>query len=413
MERLIHYLRGHVRIRVWGYSPERFMNLCSNHNILLWDIKNHGDYYTMCISIVGFFQLKNIAKKTKTKVAIEQKYGLPFFVPHMKKRSIFIVGLLGCLIFLQWMSEFIWTIEITGNQSITEDVLMDFLEEKGICCGQKKKILDIEELEKALRKQYDEITWTSARLDGTKLCIQIKENERGMPVIEEPITEGMDLKAEKSGVIVDMITRSGVPLVKINDEVEQGEILVSGAVPVYGEDAAIKEYLMCRADADIYLECSYEYRERLPIEYQCKVYTGNERKIPYIRFGGKELRLAFTENEFIKSDCVVSENRPEPLPDFYLPVSYGSYCYREYVLTEKKYTQEQAKELCQEKLERIIQTLEEKGVQILQKNVKIKKDSRQYELQADFTVVEKTGVPVATEAKTVPNEDGTEVIKEQ
>ena len=100
MEKLIHFLRGYLRIKVWGYSPERFMNLCGNRDILLWDIERHGTYYTMCISIRGFRELKPITGKTKTRVAILRRYGLPFFVPHMKKRSMFIVGLLGCLLFL-------------------------------------------------------------------------------------------------------------------------------------------------------------------------------------------------------------------------------------------------------------------------------------------------------------------------
>ncbi len=413
MEKLIHFLRGYVRIKVWGYSPERFMNLCSNHDLLLWDIRNHGTYYTMCISIAGFWHLKKITKKTGTRVSIEEKNGLPFFVPRMKKRSIFILGLLGCLIFLQWMSNFVWTIEITGNQRLTTDVLTDFLEENGIVCGCQKKILDIEELEKTLRKQFDCIIWTSARLEGTRLCIQIKENERQLPVIEEPVSDGMDLLADKNGKIVSMITRSGVPQVKINDEVEAGEVLVSGAVPVYGEDQAVREYLMCRADADIYLEYTYQYKEKLPVTYQCKSYTGNTQKIPYIRIWGKEICFPMPLKEFQKSDCIVSEKRLELLKDFYLPVSFGSFCYREYVLMEQTYTEKQAKNLCQKKLERIIQTLEEKGVQILQKNVKIKRNSRQYELQADFVVVEKTGISVATQTKALPAADGTEAVKEQ
>ena len=70
MEKLFHFLRGYVKIRVWGYSPERFINLCGNRDILLWDIARHGAYYTMCISIRGFRQLKPITKKTKTRVAI-------------------------------------------------------------------------------------------------------------------------------------------------------------------------------------------------------------------------------------------------------------------------------------------------------------------------------------------------------
>lgn len=412
MEKLVHFLRGYVKIKVWGYSPERFMNLCGNHDILIWKIENHGTYYTMYISISGFRKLRSITKKTKTRVVILQKNGLPFLLPHMRKRSIFIIGLLSCLLFLHAMSYYIWTIEIVGNSSVTTDVLMDFLEERGIVCGSSKKALDIELLEKSIRERFDIVTWTSARLDGTKLYIQIRENERAAPQIEEKSTEGMDLQATKKGTIVSMVTRSGVPLVKASDEIEPGDTLVSGAVPIYGEDTLVKEYRFCKADADIYLQCAYSYEEKLPITYQCKVYTGAEKKLPYLRIFEKELKLPFVKNSFSKSDCVVSENKLELLKDFYLPVTFGNYCYREYELIGKKYTQEQAKKLCTEKLSQIIETLGEKGVQIIQKNVKIEKDSAHYILRADFIVIEKTGTLVQTKTEN-PKADELKEAKEQ
>ena len=77
MIQVIRYIKGYLAIRVWGFSPERFMNLCSNHNIFLWDIENHGEYYTMKISLKGFFKLKGITRKTGTRVAVTQRYGLP------------------------------------------------------------------------------------------------------------------------------------------------------------------------------------------------------------------------------------------------------------------------------------------------------------------------------------------------
>ena len=413
MEKLFHLLRGYVKIRVWGYSPERFINLCGNRDILLWDIERHGAYYTMCISIRGFRQLKPVTKKTKTRVAILQRYGLPFFIPRMRRRSIFILGLLGCLLFLHGMSHFIWAIEITGNKSVTTDVLMDFLEENQIRCGSKKKDLDIESLEKAIRREFDVVTWTSARLDGSRLVIQIKENSRATPQVEETQQEGMDLLADKSGKIVSIITRSGVPMVRTEDEVEAGEMLVSGAVPVYGEDTAVKDYMFCRADADVYLECAYQFEEKLPIAYQCKSYTGKEETIPYLRIGSREFRLSLKKITYDRSDCVVSENRMEVLKDLYFPVAFGNYCYREYDLTEKEYTKEQAKNICQEKLQRIMETLEQKGVQILQKDVKIVKDSRHYVMRANFTVVEKTGVLVSTKTQRPQAADEEQVTEEQ
>ena len=95
------------------------------------------------------------------------------------------------------------------------------------------------------------------------------------------------------------------------------------------------------------------------------------------------------------------------------PSLYGCYRYREYTLSEKTYTKEQAKSICQEKLERIMETLQEKGVEILRKDVKIVKDSKYYVLQADFTVVEKTGTLVSTKTEKPQEENEMQATKEQ
>ena len=92
------YLKGYVCIRVTGFSPERFMNLCGNREILLWNIRRENDSYYMCLSIAGFYQLRPIVRKTGTKVAIVKRCGLPFLMSRMWKRKIFITGfVLGVL----------------------------------------------------------------------------------------------------------------------------------------------------------------------------------------------------------------------------------------------------------------------------------------------------------------------------
>ena len=66
MLQFIQYLKGYVCIRVWGYSPERFMNLCSNHDILIWNMEHVEGQYEFCISVRGVRQLKPILRKTRT-----------------------------------------------------------------------------------------------------------------------------------------------------------------------------------------------------------------------------------------------------------------------------------------------------------------------------------------------------------
>ena len=42
---------------------------------------------------------------------------------------------------------------------------------------------------------------------------------------------------------MSIVTRSGIPQVKIGDEVKKGDLLVAGEVPIYNDDETIKELI--------------------------------------------------------------------------------------------------------------------------------------------------------------------------
>jgi len=76
--RLWNYIRGYVIIIVKGYFLEKFINICTRRQILLWDIKMRGSgVMTLKISISGFKMLQPIARKTNCSVRIMHKRGLP------------------------------------------------------------------------------------------------------------------------------------------------------------------------------------------------------------------------------------------------------------------------------------------------------------------------------------------------
>ncbi len=188
---ILQFLKGYVRMKIWGVSPERFLNLCSNKNILLWDICKDGDVYTMCISLSAFLQLRPIARKTGVRVVVLQKFGLPFLLPGLLKRKIFIAGLFLCVTFWIVSYRFVWDITLEGNYQITQEVFTDFLASLQVRVGMRKTDLDISALEKEIRRAFPEVTWTSARLSGTRLEISIKENDA--PMLEEPVPVELSL----------------------------------------------------------------------------------------------------------------------------------------------------------------------------------------------------------------------------
>ena len=410
----IQYFKGYVTIKVWGYSAERLLNLCGNHDILVWNIKDHGDYHTMNISVQGFFALKPLLKKTGTRAAVLQRYGLPFFVSKMCKRKIFVIGLIGCMLFWILTSGYIWNIKIDGNFALTEDVLLDYLEEQGVHTAMKKSRLKIEDLERSLREDYDLITWTSVQVEGTTLLIHIKENE--MPKYDQSsqsqTKEGMDLVATRAGTVSYIITRSGVPQVSTGDTVEQGAVLVSGAVPVYNEDTTVRKYQLVQADADIILRYGEDISVEQSVSYEEKRYTGEEKKVYVLGAGDREWSLRLRKIPYQAYDSSVEKKQVKLLEHLYLPFSYGHKTIREYEITQQKHSEEEMKTLMQEEWDKIISTLEEKGVQIAEKNVTIKKNDKKWVLTAHMQLEESAVKLVPTSIEPVvqetPEEETTE-----
>ena len=83
----IRYLKGYVKIRIQGFSPERFLNMCSYHDIYIWGLVPVGNGYEMYISITDFRRLKPLARKTHSKVTLIKRCGFPVFPFSLQKEK--------------------------------------------------------------------------------------------------------------------------------------------------------------------------------------------------------------------------------------------------------------------------------------------------------------------------------------
>lgn len=389
--RLMKYIKGYVRIRLEGASPERFMNLCSNRNILLWNIKEKDNTYEMHISVRGFFELAPILKKTKTKVHVMEKTGVPFVMHKYRKRKIFFLGVILCCLAVHMCSHFIWQIEIYGNCARTTDVLLDYLESENIYHGIRKEKINCEEIETMLRIKYNDIIWASAQIKGTRLVIQLKENT---DITLDEKTEEMesDILSNKDAVIVKMVTRKGTPMVSERDVVKEGDVLVSGQITILDDAEEPTAYHYVAADADIYGKTIYDYNDVFPLTYEEKLYQEKDYKGYYAKV--LDTCFYFGRNRTLepKQDMATEETQLHLGENFYLPITLGEYTIRKYEVIQKKYTKEQANQVAKKRLREFCENLNEKGVEILENNVTIEVTGKECQTTGRFVLIEKLGV---------------------
>lgn len=378
--------KGYVRIKIWGGSAERFIVLCSRNQMLLWDIQADGTYIFANMRLDDFYHCKKLARKAGIRAVVTQRHGLPFLMPKMKKRAFFAVGFsIFCAMWLV-STRMLLHIEIRGNYSISEDVFMDFLQEQGVRIGMWKKDLEIEKLEKKIRETYDVVTWTSGKLDGTILIIDMKENEKY--AVEEVLQEtdhGSSLYATEDGVIEHIYVQYGVPLVKKGTVVQKGDLLVDGSVPVYTEDGTIAAYQYYDASADIGIETTLPVCYTLSKVYTQKQYTKREWEGTYIFIGAKIYRNKWGERKFLYKDLVLQPKTSYTIGDQTFGV--GVFHTYEYRNIEKEYTLEEASQKLMQEFEKNNAIFIEKGVQILEKNVTIEELMENWVLEGTIKVI--------------------------
>lgn len=417
---IIRYLKGYLKIRIIGYSPERFLNACSHRGIYLWDLKSgHGAYETY-ITIQGFRKLKPIIKKTGTKVVITGRFGLPFFLHRYRKRKVFFIGAFVCTFLIYLMSLFIWNIDITGNISRTDETLLSFLETRQVVHGMKKSNVDCARIVKDIRKEYNDIVWVSASIRGTRLIIQVKENEdsfvteetndnnQDREAAEAPANHGTDIVADQDCVITEIVTRKGTPLVHVGDTVKKGDILVSGRVEIHNDAQEVTGYQYQESDADIRGQTILQYETAQSLTYEEKEYTelkaGEEVKKEeiYLKIGDRILCLGNIENKYKQAEYYCFERQFTLGPHFVLPVSYGVRTVRPYRAEEISYTSQELQKRLSAKFHKDCRELEKKGVEIIENNVKIYTEQTSASAKGSLTIITGIGKTKDTEILEVP-----------
>ncbi|WFR59974.1 sporulation protein YqfD [Anaerocolumna sp. AGMB13025] len=367
--KLLHWLRGYLLIRMKGQSPERFINLCSNRYIYLWDLKHKEGEYEFRIMLKDYLKLKPIAKKTGTIPFIKKRYGFPFLIHKYKKRKGYLAGILLFCTILYILSLYIWDISVLGGHSYTQEAMLKFLKNNRIYIGLQKKNIDCQEIEELIRGTYNDIGWVSAEIKGTRLIIKITETNMPAPAVTA--TKNCHIAASKDCIITHIITRTGTPKVKVGSVVKKGDILVSGVVDIIGDNDILLAKKPVIADADVIGKTFYDYKDKIPINYTQKLYTGRSKKGYLGSLLLKKFNLYKPRIPYAKYDIIVNEFMLHLSDNFYLPIGYSVIQYPEYEEIKKKYTKEEVTALANEKLKRFLEELKKKDVLIVENNVKI------------------------------------------
>lgn len=414
-EELRHLTGGCLLVRMRGPEGERFLNLCMTKEIEIWNIASLGEcQFEFWTGIREFRKMRPLARKAGVRLLIKGRRGLPFFLYRNRRRKLYAAGLGSFFAILFLMSRFLWNISLEGNLRFTDDTLLHYLNSIGISCGMPCAGIDCALLEESIRESYPEIIWVSARVSGTRLLIRVKENETA-GVQREKSTQPCDLNARKSGVVTGILVRQGSAGVRVGEEIEAGQLLVSGRIPVLNDDGETVGYHLVHADADVRIRTQENWEIQVEKIVRTAAFTGRVRHGLRLRVGN--LSFLWMLPSFRGEWEIREESEQISLPgDFYLPLVVDRILAREYIPYERNRTQKEMEELKNQINRKKIQNFTKKGVQIFENNVKIQEKTSCYVIRGELEVEEAVGTEqnVRTETETEPDvRQGVEKIDEE
>ena len=399
IECFLRFFHGFLSVRIIGNNTPRFLNLCVRHNIPVWNLCMKSETEAcFFMRLSDIYEIRPFLRKTKTRLFITKRRGLPFLLFRYRRRKPFFLFVAAIAFLVCLLSTRIWRIEIKGNASLGEDTIMEYLERHGVTYGVPASSVDHDALELSLRKDFSPVIWASVYEEGTKLVVCIQEKIKVEPASSETNT-CMDLVASKDATISSIITRSGVPKVKKGDKVKRGDILVCGRQEILDDNGEVGTYYYKSADADIYGFTSYDYSDEIPMKMTCEKATGEVSRRYFVRILDYRFVTPALKTEYEDAETVENSSQFCILNSFYLPLYWGEITSCEMEKYTVSVSKTEAKKKALSHFQQFLTDLEENGVRITDKNVMMEKKENSYHIYGQVKACEKIAETAPTEVK--------------
>lgn len=370
------WFKGYLLIRVNGYGSRRFVNLCRNHGIDLWLIRYDDceDVLYCRIFLKDFYRLRPIARKCKVRPVVVERNGFPFVLEEMGKRLSFFTGIaiFSCILFL--FASRIWGISIEGQSFHTKESLLKYLDGHDVYGGMAVKDVDCSGIRENMRHSFQDISWVSVELKGSKIFIKIKEAQ--LIDEEEKKEKPASLVAQDSGVVMSIVTGKGTAKVRAGDMVKKNNVLISGLDEILGDGDELVKKRRVRAEGKVVIESTKKYKDELKESYSRKEYTGRNKYLYNINLFGKNVFFYNPLNNLETYEkCDIIREGGQVLKELSLrfPMYFWRQCFAEVKYTPAKYSVTEARELLNERFEYYLQKQQQRGYKIISAELYVEK----------------------------------------
>jgi similar to stage IV sporulation protein len=222
--------QGFLEIEIKGLAVERFLNLAVQNSIDLQNIRFVAKDKVICLmALKDVHFLRPLARKSRCRIHIRKRLGLPFFWRRLQKRKMLVIGcIVFCLLFYI-AGHIALEVQITGPEpinAIQAQQIKELAQDKGIDKGKLIWHMDFDAAKKYIMLKDPTLAFVNISSQGNKIIIKaVKRTE--VAADEKSLPPG-NIVAKEDGVIQDILVTKGEAMVKAGDTVSAGQMLILG-----------------------------------------------------------------------------------------------------------------------------------------------------------------------------------------
>jgi len=262
--------------------------------------------------------------------------GLPKQWRAVKKRPGIFVGLFLFYAVLFIGGQFVWSIDVVGNDKVSKSEILSTLQSLGYEVGSYAPKVDYDRLHTEFLLARPDIAWVAVNLRGTRATVEVREAELPPTVYNEDTP--YNLVAAEDGILREIEIHRGERMAVSGMKVEAGDLLASGVTDIKG-----KTYFT-HAQGIVLAEVERRYRIEIPIQTTEKIYTGREKSqitLKILRFSVNFFQN--TGNIPAMCDKIYTEQSLCLFGKISLPVSVMRTTFREYTEESHVISEEEAR----------------------------------------------------------------------
>lgn len=299
--RFFDYVRGLYTVETERCCAHRLLSLLTGGNIPFKDVRCREGTLSFSVRPADIGRVRLAAERLRIEIKT-QRGGFPRLLYKYRRRMGIPIGALLCAVSLFVSSNYVWDINIVGNEEIPTEVIMDQLAEQGLYYGAKIKSLDKYGICGRVVLENEKISWLSINMRGTVATVELRETK---PPHTEEINSPSNIVASLDGQIVSVKAEGGRGVCKSGDIVKKGDILISGIM-----DSKTFGYRAVRARGSVLARVTKEFSTVVSRKSIEKIYSGREKTRRSIKIFSKSIILfKNTNTSFEKYDTIKEEKR--------------------------------------------------------------------------------------------------------